>query len=89
MIFDCAVAAWIALLYLQPQHLLNVEWSFGPEVQSHRQGGLGLDDAVILRHTELVTQLLYTLQPPGHRQSCPVTQGHSAAVLSKGSEKQR
>lgn len=73
-----------ALPYLQSQHLLDVERPFGPEVQSHGQGRLWWNDAVILRHSELIAQLLHTLQSPGHWQSRPVAQGHSAAVLSKG-----
>lgn len=63
-----------------------MERPLGPEVQSHGQGGLWWDDAVILRHSELVTQLLHTLQSPGHRQSRPVFQGHTAAVLSEREE---
>lgn len=70
------------LPYLQSQHLLDVKRPFGPEVQSHWQGRLWWDDAVVLRHSELVAQLLHTLQSPGHGQSRPVAQGHSAAVLS-------
>lgn len=47
--------------YLKTQDLFNVEWFPSLEVQAQGERGVRRDDALILWHTELITQLLYTL----------------------------
>lgn len=50
------------------------------EVQAQGERGVRWDDALIMWYTELITQLLYTLQSPGYGQSCLIMQCHITAV---------
>lgn len=57
-----------------------MEWPPGPEVQAQGERRIRQDDALILWHTELITQLLHALQSPGYRQSGLIMQRHATAV---------
>lgn len=54
----------------------------GLEVQAQGERGADCNDSVAVRHTELIAQVLYTVQSPGHGQSCLIVQEDGTAVLS-------
>lgn len=76
----------LVVLYLQTQDSLNIEWPSGSEAQAQRERRVRWDDALILWHSELITQLFHTLQSPGHWQSCLIIH-HNAAAVPPGQDK--
>lgn len=54
----------------------------GLEVQTQGERRADCNDSITLRHAELITQVLDTVQPPGHGQSHLIIQHYSTAVLS-------
>lgn len=76
----------LVVLYLQTQDSLNIEWPSGSEAQAQRERRVRWDDALILWHSELITQLFNTLQSPGHWQSCLIIH-HNAAAVPPGQDK--
>lgn len=76
----------LVVLYLQTQDSLNIEWPSGSEAQAQRERRVRWDDALILWHSELITQLFHTLQSPGNWQSCLIIH-HNAAAVPPGQDK--
>lgn len=61
----------------------------GLKVQAQGERRADCNDSITLRDAELVTQVLDTVQPPGHGQSHLIRQHYRAAVLSMQEDKER
>lgn len=88
LFINYSMSTALVVLYLQTQDSLNIEWPSGSEAQAQRERRVRGDDALILWHSELITQLFHTLQSPGHWQSCLIIH-HNAAAVPPGQDKER
>lgn len=69
------------VLYLEANGSLQVDGLHGSEMHLQAELRVWQDDALVLRHTELIPQHLQPTQPPGCRQQRVVTQAQIPGVL--------
>lgn len=67
--------------HLQSDSPLEVDGLHGPEVHLQAEFRLGLNDALVLRHAEFVTQHLHSAQTPRHWQGLSVPQNQGTGFF--------